>query len=516
MKTEVGVKWNSGNYEKDIAGDQLITGTLVNLPAGVTQPEEEKTAALIVHVKPVSYEVTAVIPDENYFDTDKDGNELSAGFELPELRKKLPVDKVKVQLTSVTEGVNISIEYELDFTLEEENNPDYISEEEYIGDLYGTLVETQNVKNPENLLYEFMVQTFAVGITEVEPASIIVDYYTEFEDINLPQTVNAKLSNGQTKEISVDWGTGEGYNPDPEGLTEDTPVTFTINGTLYDAPQYINLYPAPEVLLTITLVLPRVYTIKDISPVRIPETGTKKINLGTEISDINALIENHIATVTLENLKGVTSTQEVTFTLREEDNMHYDSMSEEEFELIAYLNLPDGILNPDNKQLVISVRPTKYIIKSVVATRVNGVLAGTAFEDIGMPDTVTVNYTDLDVKQGEVSGVIWDGSKYLPDKIGNQAVKGTFSDPLPVYVTNPNRRTPSAIVNVINPTVRMLSAKQVTETPFSSLKKSVKQAITQDEEIDGFIERKYEVELLHEDGSITTEVISIFDEIKED
>lgn len=519
MKTEVEVEWNSDNYQKDIAGDQLITGTLVNLPVGVTQPEEEKTAALIVHVKPVSYEVTAVTPDEDLFMTDRDGNDLPAGLNLSELRKILPVDKVKVQLTSVTEGVNISIEYELDFTLEEENNPNYIPEEIDIYNLSGTLVETENVKNPENLLYEFMISTSPVEIIEVETTKVTVDYYTEFEDINLPEKVYVKLSNGQTTEISVDWGTGEGYNPNPDALDEDNPMSFNLQGEFYDVPEYINLYHhdnqkhvAP---LEITLVLPKVYTIKDISPVRIPETGTKKINLGTEISDINALIESHTATVTLENLKGVTSTQEVTFTLREEDNTHYDSMSEEEFELIAYLNLPDGILNPDNKQLVISVRPTKYIIKSVVATRVNGVLAGTAFEDIEMPDTVTVNYSDEDVKQGEVSGVIWDGSKYLPDKIGNQAVKGTFSDPLPVYVTNPNRRTPSAIVNVINPTVRMLSAKQITETPFSSLKKSVKQAIMQDEEIDGFIERKYEVELLHEDGSITTEIISIFDKVEE-
>ena len=206
----------------------------------------------------------------------------------------------------------------------------------------------------------------------------------------------------------------------------------------------------------------------------------------------------------------------MTFTLREEDNTHYDAMSEEEVELTAYLNLPEGIENPDNKQLVISVKPTKYTIRTTVASRVNGIAKGTPFEEIAMPEKVTVNYTDTDTKQGEVPVASWDGSKYDVNKIGNQAIKGTFPDPLPVYVTNPNNRTPSAIVNVIDPTTTILSAKQVTEAvPFSLMKRSLRKTEPQTVEIDGYIERKYKVELLHADGSITIEIISIFDEIEE-
>ena len=515
MTEKVDVEWNSGNYEKCLAGDQIITGNLVNLPTGVIQPEEEKTAVLIVHVQPVSYKVTAITPDEDFFETDKDGNELYAGFTLAELREKLPVDKVKVQMTSVTENVNISTEYELDFTLEEENNTVYTSEDEFLDNLYGTLVLPENITNPDNLMYEFMVKTNAVEITEIEPVSVIVDYYTEFNDIDLPDTVYANLSNGQRKPIGVTWNS-DGYNPDSDELTEDNPVVFNLSGTLCDVPLYINHYDKDVPQLTITLVLPRVYKITGISPVRIPETGTKKINLGSSLSDIYDLIENHTVTVALENLKGVTSTQDLTFTLREEDNEHYDAMSEEEVELTAYLNLPEGIENPDNKQLVISVRPTKYTIRTTVASRVNGIVKGTPFAEIAMPEKVTVNYTDTETKQGEVPVASWDGSKYNPEKIGNQAIKGTFPDPLPVYVTNPNNRTPSAIVNVVDPTTTILSAKQVTgAAPFSAMRRSIRKAITQTEEIDGYIERKYEVELLHEDGTITTEIISISDEVEE-
>lgn len=96
----------------------------------------------------------------------------------------------------------------------------------------------------------------------------------------------------------------------------------------------------------------------------------------------------------------------------------------------------------------------------------------------------------------------------------NQPIKGTFLDPLPVYVTNPNNRTPSALVNVIDPSTTILSAKQITEEiPFSAMRRSIRKAETQTEEIEGYIERKYEVKLLHKDGSITIDVISIFDEI---
>ncbi len=516
MTAEVDVDWHSDTYERGIAGDQIITGELVNLPEGVIQPEEEKIATLIVHVLPVSYKITAVTPDEDYFETDKDGNTLYAGFTLSELRSKLPVDKVKVQLESVTEEIEFTTDYELDFTLEEENNPDYVSEEEYFDYLYGTLVLPENISNPNNEMYEFTVFTCAVEIEGIEPVSVIVDYYTEFDDIDIPDTY-VKLSNGQRRKIGVDWGTGEEYNPDPEDLTEDHPVEFNLTGTLCDVPPYINHYDDIDIpQLTITLVLPKVYKITDISPARIPETGTKKINLGSSIDDIDKLIESHTATITLENLKGVTSTQDVTFTLREEDNGHYDAMSEEEFELIANLNLPEGIENPYNKQLVISVRPSKYTIKTAVVSKVNGVVAGTPFEEIEMPNKVMVNYTDTVTKQGEVPVASWDGSKYDKDKIGNQPIKGTFPDPLPVYVTNPNNRTPSALINVVDPTTTILSAKQVTgAVPFSPLRRGIKQVIAQTEEIEGYIERKYEVELLHEDGSITTEIISIFDEVEE-
>lgn len=515
MTAEVDVDWNSGNYERGIAGDQIITGELINLPAGVIQPEEEKTATLIVHVLPVNYEITAVTPDEDYFETDKDGNTLYAGFTLSELRGKLPVDEVKVELESVTEGIEFTTDYELDFTLEEENNSAYVPEEEYFDYLYGTLVLPDNISNPNNMLYEFTVYTSPVEIEEIEPVSVIVEYYTEFNDIDLPDTVYANLSNGQRKPIGVEWKS-DGYNPVPDELTEDNPVVFNLSGTLRDVPLYINHYDKDVPQLTITLVLPRVYKITDISPVRIPETGTKKINLGSSIKDIYDIIENHTATVTLENLKGVTSTQDLTFTLREEDNEHYDAMSEEEVELTAYLNLPEGIENPDNKQLVISVRPTKYTIKTAVVSKVNGILAGTLFEEIAMPDKVIVNYTDTEVKQGEVPVASWDGSKYNPNKIGNQPIKGTFLDPLPVYVTNPNNRTPSALINVIDPSTTILSAKQITEEiPFSAMKRSIRKAEIQTEEIEGYIERKYEVELLHKDGSISKEIVSIFNEITE-
>lgn len=106
----------------------------------------------------------------------------------------------------------------------------------------GTLVLLDNISNPDNLVYEIIVQTMPVEIEEIEPVSVMVEYYAEFDDIELPGEVYAKLSNGQRKAINIDWGTGEEYDPDPDDLTEDNPVVFNLTGTLCDVPRYINHY----------------------------------------------------------------------------------------------------------------------------------------------------------------------------------------------------------------------------------------------------------------------------------
>lgn len=502
---EVDVEWNTGSYQKNVAGDQIITGTLKNLPSGVTQPEPEKFAVLIVHVEPVVYKITSVINNST------DIIEMDAGYTFEEVCEILSddnKDKAVVELQSITEGVNITMEHELSFILNPEDNTLYDPMTDGLYVMSGTFVLPDNIINPDNYIYEFFIQTLPVEIQSIEPVYVTTTMGTLFEDIEKPTQVNALLINGKHQMIDVDWGNGEGYISDSDELTEDNPIQSTVMGELCSIPSYIN-YANEQAELIITVILPRVYYLDSITPSRIPESGSVNVNLGSTLDDIYAGLESHSVTVEVHNLKNVSSVQEVTFTLRAEDNPDFDSMSEEEAELNACLSLPDTIENPDNIQLKICVKPTKYTIKSIKAVRLGGVQKGTPFEEIGLPNKVDVTYTDNTI--GKLPAT-WNGSNYNPEKIGAQAIRGTLDTPLPVYAENPNNRQPVAAVTVVDPTTTMLSARPVDDAPMMYV---MTYSDCDDEwDIPGFIERKFEVELLHEDGSITTEIISVFEEVE--
>lgn len=498
------VEWNASGYDKTVAGDQILSGRLINLPSGVLQPEQEKTATLIVHVKPVQYKVVSVISDW------EDPDNIYAGYPLEELYEQLSIKTALIQIESTTEGIEITTEYEVPFILEEENNPDYDSMLADVFEMKGTLVLPENIINPDNLYYNFYLMTDPVNIIYIEPINITVDMGTEFADIEKPTQVNVALSNGKHQMIDVDWGNGDGYIPDSDELTEDNPIQSTVMGELCNKPLYIN-YDGEQAEMIITVVLPKVYYLDSIMPARIPETGTQKVNLGSSLEDIYNSLESHSVAVQLHNMKNVITTQEVTFDLREEDNPHYDSMSEAEFELTAHLNLPDTIENPNNLQLILSVRPTKYKVQSVIRVSIKGIISGTPFEEIGLPEKAPVLYTDS--SEGEIPAE-WDGSKYVPTKIGGQIIRGTFVDPLPVYAENPNNRQPVATVTIVNPTAQILSAKPVEEFNMVMPMSLYNVPYVSDDIIPGVVERKYEAEVMWEDGSITTEIISVFEEVE--
>ncbi len=210
--------------------------------------------------------------------------------------------------------------------------------------------------------------------------------------------------------------------------------------------------------------------------------------------------------LTVKNRKNETSTIPQTFQLREEDNAHYDPMSLEECTLTGYLPLARNIRNPENLGVEIVVKPTKYTISSIKVPRITGVVSGTEFAQVDMPETVTVLRND---KKEEDLPVTWNGSTYIPTKIGSQVVKGTLDTPLPIHIENPNKRQPNAIVTVVNPTAEILSLEQIPKgmMPFSIAEADV---FTEDDPIPGFTEYRYLAEVLYEDGETRFEIISIF------
>lgn len=500
LTTQVDVEWNTNNYAKDIAGDQIIMGKLVNLPSGVLQTDPEKVATLIVHVQAVDYKITSVISD--IMDV-----EMDAGYGLDEVYNRLPDHTAKVKIESTTDGLNLTTEYDMPFVLEEENNTEYDAQTASLYILTGTFNLPGNISNPDNYDHQIFLQTMAVAIQTMESAYATTTMGTEFEDIEKPAQIYVTLENGEKVWLDVNWGTGDGYISDSDELTEDHPIQSTVYGELVNKPDYIDIPSEPPTLI-ITVILPKVYYINSISPVRIPETGVIDVNLGSSLEEIYNVLGTHSVTIELRNLKNVISTQEATFTLRTEDNPDYDSMSENEAELKAYLNLPENVENPDDKQLIVAVKPTKYTVKNVIAIKIKGIEAGTPFEEIGLPENAPVKYTDG--SEGALP-TTWNSSMYIPTKIGAQTIRGTFNLPLPVYAENPNNRQPLAGITVVDPSVTILSAIPL-ENEILSM--PIEFAMDVDETIPELMIRNYLVELLHEDGNVTTEVMSVFDEIE--
>lgn len=173
------------------------------------------------------------------------------------------------------------------------------------------------------------------------------------------------------------------------------------------------------------------------------------------------------------------------------------------YDLTAHILLPENVYNEDGYTLTISVQTKKYTITSVVSERVNGVISGTPFEEVPLPEKVTAVYVG---GNREALPVTWDGSNYNPTKIGTQAVRGDFKPQ--IHVENPNNRRPAAAVTIVDPNARILSLEQISDNGIMLFGMG-----REDEEaIPGFTEYKFEAEVQWADGSITTEIISMFEE----
>lgn len=486
----VDVEWHPDSYNRDAVGEQMVVGELVNLPSKVKQPDGEPfTAKLIVNSAPVDYQITAVTGD-NVFTA-------HAGLTLAEITEQIK-PALTVTIKSVTQGINASTQYEAGILLEDSKNPDYEPESADVYILSGTL------DLPDNITYtgtdpEVFLETTPVEVESVEPAAILAKEGTPFSGLELPETVSATLSNGKTISLPVDWGDGTGYDPSPEGLTDEHPAECTVTGSVVNWPQYIN-GAGVKAELHITVI--KTYTLDAITPSQI----TMDVNLGSSLEDIYGLLESHTAQLTLKSYQGDTHTTNVTFSLRDEDNTAYDPLKLGTQTLTAYLPLEGGVLNPNELKLEIVVQTKKYTISNIPAVRITGVVSGTPLEEVGLPEQVDVLRNDGVTDKAPVT---WDGSKYNPAKIGAQIIRGTLTAPLPVHLENPNNRLPNAMVTIVDPDVTILSMKQVRdEAP--AARSLLRSAIEDKEVLPGFTEHKYLVELLHKDGSITTDTLSLF------
>lgn len=505
QKVSVDVEWDWSGYQKNTASDQTVIGRLVNLPSKAKQPEGKHfTGKLIVHVIPVEYKITERLTDNFY--------EPSAALTLAEITALEELDQT-FEITSITEGIDLATEYTAPVILEEAKNPDF---DPKLADAYvllGTVELPGNIHSESYPTYEeILLDTQPVDVISLEKKIIFAREGTAFADIpNKPETLIATLDvaspltgEQKTEIVSVDWGNGEGYDPYPLSSENNGPVTESITGTVVNKQQYLGQVKEPPVL---EIKVAREYDIESVSPARIPETGAMDVNLGSSLEDIYTQLETHTVQLNLRSTSGELITEEASFLLRAEDNMEYDPLKLGEQTLKGFLCVNDPIKNPNGLFVLIVVNTRKYTITTTKVARVTGVVSGTEFEAIPMPEEVEVARSDGAAEQVAVAS--WDGSKYNPTKIGTQVISGTLISPLPPHLENPDNRQPKAFVTVVNPTVKILSMEQVLEEPVGIRKSRAKA-----EEVPDYVEYRYKVKLRHEDGTTAEEIISMYLEEK--
>lgn len=424
------------------------------------------------------------------------------------------MDKVS-SITSTTAGIDLVTDYTVSVTLEDEKNPEFDPQTDGFYPIMGTLALPNNITCPTveagDPYEQIILFTYPVDVKSVEPVYMFAEEGTSFAELKgLPTQVIVTLSSvgadGKNKKVTtgVDWGAGEGYTPFPEGLTDNTPVTMEVTGLLDNYPSYVN-GAGKEASLFITMT--RVYDLVAVAPSRIPDVGSMAVNLGASLNEIYAQIEDHSVELTLKNRRGESHTATVTFLLREEENRDYDPLALGEQTLTGYIPLADDIRNPDGLGVELVVEKKKYTISSSKVVQLTGVESGTPFENIGLPELVTVVRSDGDTEDIPVK---WDGSNYNPTRIGSQAVRGAFVTPLPIHLENPNKRQANAIVKVVSASARILSLEQLAQ---DAVVFSVSEEITNTEPIPGFEEYHYLAEIMWEDGSTSFQVISVFVEV---
>ena len=201
--------------------------------------------------------------------------------------------------------------------------------------------------------------------------------------------------------------------------------------------------------------------------------------------------------------------------IKAEDNPDYSLDEVGTYELTAQLVLPANMNNPDSLTVTVNVETYKKTIKAIKPITISGIAAGTPFSEIGAPTKVAVTFTDGST---EDINVAWNENQYDPNppKSKNELIYGTLEE-LP-YIENPNNVKVYLVAKVVVPTnAKLLSLTPVTETPslfsirarFTAPKKVAVNQLS-----DNLIERKYIAEYEEEDGTITTEEISIFEIIE--
>lgn len=505
-EVDVDVQWDWSFYNKNAPSNPPVIGKLVNLPRKAKQPEgEEITGNMAVLMIPVAYTIQERISSNTF--TAKAGltlEEITAlsgkeGSGIPSLDQTFKISGMAEDNTTVTTTCTVPA------ALSSESNPEFSPTDAKAYTLTAAMSLPENISTEGFADYNRIeLTTQPVEILSLEPVSVIDREGTEFAALeNVPDTVLATLDvkgpDGapKTVSLSVDWGEGAGYTPLPEGLTEENPVTMTVNGTLVDLPAYLQ---PTSLLPTLSVTLGREFDIIAISPARIPETGTLDVNLGTEFSAIDGQL-NHEVELTLLCTNGEEKKQTVSFTLSAEDNPGYDPLVQDTYHLTGKLLVGGNVKNPANLSVEVVVRTVKHRITAACA--LDDIYMGVG-EDVMkyLPATVPAECDDgnllIDVP------TTWDITDFDGTPGAFNVVFGTYV--LPVYLENPDDCQPIAFVMVDDSESEIVSMTQLSDSGSAVSQRAARQ----DKVIPGYEKHIYRVERLYQNGSTKEQVLTLY------
>lgn len=490
----VEVDWNMSGYNPNTAGYQMISGKFKegSIPANVNL--NNHNAVLSIYVKDVQYDVLQVF--------DGDFETIPAGLDIGEIYEQLESKEVEIEIQ--TKDKKHTTHTYVPFTIDTPND-EYKYDEIDMYTLNATLTLPENISNDYKLKHEVMVYLWPVEIdlenTTREFDDITVTKGTPVSNFGLPTSLPVVLMNGKTIDVDVAW---------TEDAVQNSADKVTLTGE-GDFPSYV-MSDGFNFKYTVTLEeAEATYNILAIENDVLPSDGsTLRIPLGTPLSKIPALLNEQVKVI-LDGT-GDKNDDMLDIEIKAEDNPDYSLDEVGTYELTAQLVLPANMNNPDSLTVTVNVETYKKTIKAIKPITISGIAAGTPFSEIGAPPKVAVTFTDGST---EDISVTWDESQYDPNppKSKNELIYGTLEE-LP-YIENPNNVKVYLVVKVVVPTnAKLLSLTPVTETPslfssrarFAAPKKAAVNQLS-----DNLIERKYIAEYEEEDGTITTEEISIFE-----
>ncbi|MFA9456647.1 Ig-like domain-containing protein [Halalkalibacter sp. AB-rgal2] len=437
---DIKVQWTDADednpYDANKAGTYTFIGTLVDIPGDVRNPNHLTALIDVIVDVPFITDVEAI-----------DSISVENGTKRADLT--LP-DEVHVTLNN-GETAQIGVSWDNGEPLYDElkagtymfTGTFELSEGviEQVTTFVASLINSEfdqplKVGNPDNITATVEVVVQKPFITEVEQlAAIHVANGTELSEVGLPDQVNVTLNNGHDLDVYVDWN---------EGVPEYAKMTsgvYQFKGVLKQ-PEEIENPDQKAAVVDVVVGEPIITEVGTIKAIHVAN--------GTEHSELN-LPEQ--VEVTVNN--GSTIHVGVTW---DKGEPTYNGMRAGTYLFAGKLELPTGVLNPDNKQAEVEVEVDKPFITEVESLRVIQVENGTKLSEIGFAEQVMVTLNNGEKK---TINVTWDegGPDYNGLKAGTYRITGSLE--ALSRIENPNNIRAVAEVKVGRPYITEVETLEI-------------------------------------------------------